>query len=54
MYWRADVDKFGDQYSVRLFVSKMRTGTFVGVGELTMREEEWEDLRAKLGLRLLV
>ncbi len=50
MYWRAHTDKLGDHYHVRLFVAEVPSHTFAGVGELTMRESEWDDLRKRLDL----
>jgi hypothetical protein len=50
MYWRASADKFGEHYRVRLFCTKTKGGTFAKVGELTMLDEEWEDLKVRLDL----
>ncbi len=50
MYWRAHAREHGPHTTVRLFVAEAEERTFVGVGQLTMRRPEWEDLQKRLDL----
>lgn len=50
MYWRAHTHEHGPHVSVQLFVAKTKKHTFAGIGQLTMRRPEWEDLQTKLDL----
>jgi len=53
MYWRAHTQEKGAHIDVRLFVAETNETTFAGVGQLTMRRPEWEDLQKRLDLKVI-
>ncbi len=52
MYWRAHTQQYGDHIHVRLFVAENNDRTFAGIGQLTMRKPEWDDLRSRLNIEV--
>lgn len=52
MFWRAHTQSVGDHIRVRLFVSEHEDYTHAGVGELIMRQPEWDDLVKRLDIRV--
>ena len=52
MYWSAHTNRHGDHITVRFFVSEVKERTFAGIGSLTMRQLEWEDLKKRLDLEV--
>ena len=48
MFWKAHTHQDGEYIHILLFVSEKDEGTFTGVGELTMRQPQWDDLRNRL------
>lgn len=52
MYWKAHTQEHGPHIHVRLFVAETKERTFAGIGQLTMRRPEWEDLKTRLDLEV--